>query len=448
MNIFDLTAFVLIGICHIVLYLQLIGYERFTWKSILGFGLFLFVFLAMVLSATGYPEFNFIVMLLFLLGLGLLKQREGLPFAQSLYFALASLFLISLARMLLMDLLFRIVIHSSLPLSIGIGGLPHLIVACLLLLSLTLLRKKTGKLGRFVTTGPLYYASYVLLAAGMMALILISSPSVGILADLSRTYGHASLILAILLFLVILLLFFLSSHLSKEKMQLEHKRNTDKELLDYMEKLEVMHEELASFRHDYLNLMLSLDQGVRNRDMSQIEQVYRDVIKPASERINHAEYELVKLARIRVPALKSILSIKIIAAQRKGITVLLDVPHQAQEAAAPLADLVRMIAILLDNAIEEAGVSLERKLEIAFFEKDKEQLFIVRNSCHQQEVDLQAIYQKHYTSKEEQRGLGLFSLKRLVDAQPNIMLETAFDRPWFTQVLRLNRAAYEGKGTE
>lgn len=47
-----------------------------------------------------------------------------------------------------------------------------------------------------------------------------------------------------------------------------------------MEKLEDMHDELASFRHDYMNVLLSLEEGIRTKNVKEIEQVYYDVIAP------------------------------------------------------------------------------------------------------------------------------------------------------------------------
>ncbi|MGM2837069.1 GHKL domain-containing protein, partial [Bacillus cereus group sp. Bce025] len=83
----------------------------------------------------------------------------------------------------------------------------------------------------------------------------------------------------------------ISSHLSKEKLREEHEKRLDKELLDYVEKLEDMHDELASFRHDYMNVLLSLEEGIRTKNVKEIEQVYYDVVAPTLKTINDHELD-------------------------------------------------------------------------------------------------------------------------------------------------------------
>lgn len=55
-----------------------------------------------------------------------------------------------------------------------------------------------------------------------------------------------------------------------------------------MKKLEIMHDELASFRHDYINVLLALDEGVRSKNLKQIEQIYYEVIAPTAKLINNS----------------------------------------------------------------------------------------------------------------------------------------------------------------
>lgn len=158
------------------------------------------------------------------------------------------------------------------------------------------------------------------------------------------------------MFFILLLIVLIGFHLTKERMLEEQQERLDKELLDYVEKLELMHDELASFRHDYMNILLTLDEGVRNQSLTLIEQVYYNVIAPTSKLINNHELDIVKLSRVHVPEVKSVLSVKVITAQ-----------HQT---------------------IEEVVSTKDKVLQVAFFETGEHQYFIVRNSCNQEEVDM------------------------------------------------------------
>lgn len=155
--------------------------------------------------------------------------------------------------------------------------------------------------------------------------------------------------------------------------------------------------------------------------------------------INDQELDLVKFSSIKIPEVKSVLSVKVVAARQQKLQVLVDIPEDIEQITMPVVDFIRASSILLDNAIEEALQSKEKALQIAFFEIEGQQFFIVRNSCQQQRIDLQKIYENRYSSKEGNRGYGLFSLKRMIDKTNYATLETSFTAPYFIQTLRLKK---------
>ncbi len=205
-----------------------------------------------------------------------------------------------------------------------------------------------------------------------------------------------------------------------------------------MEKLEDMHDELASFRHDYMNVLLSLEEGIRTKNVKEIEQVYYDVIAPTLKTINDHELDIAKLSRIQIPEVRSVLRAKVSTAQQQQIKVMLDIPENIESVSMTIISFIRIISVLVDNAIEEAVCSEEKILQIAFFEMDSRQYFIVRNSSKGEAIDLQKIYEKNHSSKEGARGYGLFSLKRIINKTNNATLETTYVSPYFTQTFILN----------
>jgi len=438
MFVYDIFAFILISACHTLLYLQLIDY-KLSWKLITALSICFTILLIIIVTFTGYPEMNSIVVIIFLLALGLMKQKQGLTFALSLYSALFSLVSITLTKTVLLNISYKFIMMSPINLYIWTGSLLNFISTSMIFLAIIIWQKQILKVSKFIVQSSLYYVIYFLLIIGMFILLILTVPSTNFLQQLNASYGEIGIILSFILFLVLLIVFLISSHLAKEQLIEEQQQKLDHELLNYVEKLEVLHDELASFRHDYINLLLSLDDGIRTKNMTQIEQVYRDTIAPTSQSINDKEFELVKLSRITIPEVKSVISVKVITAQQHNIAVLIDIPEKIDTIAMPLVKFIRMISIILDNAIEEAAKSDKRSIQIAFFEVDDTQRFIVQNSSSHKQLDLQKIYEKQYSDKGERRGYGLFSLKRMIDKAPNAMLETAFSYPIFTQIIALKK---------
>ncbi|WP_102693575.1 GHKL domain-containing protein [Rummeliibacillus pycnus] len=437
MYTYDMVALVFIGISHVLLYVQLIRYNRLSYVMVISLSLVFTFLLGFVVTVTGYPELNIIMLLLFLLSLGLMQ--DALTFMQNFYFALVSMVSITLVKMVLIEVGMWLFMLTPFNLYLWTASIIHLIVSFVIVICILLLRKQIHRLAQFIVESPLYQVSYVLLGIGLIVVLILTYPATNLLATLHQQYGRISYITAFILFFVLLLIVLIGSHLAKGKLLEEQQERLDKELLNYVEKLELMHDELATFRHDYMNVLLALEEAVRAKNLEQIEQVYNDVLAPTSKLINNHKLEIVKLSRVTIPEVKSVLSVKMISAQQQQLKVMVDIPETIEEIAMPIVNFIRAISVILDNAIEEAVCSKDKVLQFAFFEMEKSQYFIVCNSCKHKVINLQQIYKKRYSSKEGNRGYGLFSLKRIIDNTTYATLETTFEAPYFTQTLILKK---------
>src|SRR5699024_3242446 len=128
-----------------------------------------------------------------------------------------------------------------------------------------------------------------------------------------------------------------------------------------------------------------------------------------------------------------------IAAQRQNIQVMIDIPNRVEEIVLPKVDFIRMISIVIDNGIEEASYRKDKVLQLALFEVEESQYFIVRNRSEQETIDLEKIYHKHYYSKKGVRGYGLYSLKHMIDQTANVTLETSLKDSFFTQTIIMKK---------
>ena len=393
--------------------------------------------LGIIVTVTGYPELNSTIVL-FLMSLGLMQNE--LKFMRNLYFALVSMVIITLVKILFLEVGMKLFMLTPFDFYLWTASIIHLSVSLITFIGIVLARKRIQRIAQYIVGSPLYYITYItyiLLIVGFIIELILTRPSTDFLAKLNQQYGELSYISAIVLFFILLLIVLLSSHLAKEKLVEEHEKRLDKELLDYVEKLESMHDELASFRHDYINVLLALEAGIRTKNVNEIAQVYYDVITPTLKLINDHELDIAKLSRIHIPEVRSVLRAKVGTAQQQQIKVMLDIPEKIESVSMTIISFIRIISVLVDNAIEEAVHSEEKILQIAFFEMDSRQYFIVRNSSKDEAIDLQKIYEKNHSSKEGARGYGLFSLKRIMNKTNNATLETTYISPYFTQTFIL-----------
>lgn len=433
MHPYDLIAILLIGISHILFYLLLIRYQSLSYWMTAIVSIIFTILLLIVVTITGYPEFNIIMLLLFLLSLGLMKKN--LTFKDNLFFALMSVIGLTYTKSFLLVISIELFMLSSLNLYVWTFSLIHFIVTLVILISLIIGQKKIGKFAQYIVDSKLYYVCYGILLLGLLFGFILNYPASHFLATLHQEFGEASYFITVILFFVFVLIIVLGSHLAKERLLQEQEDKLEQEMLSYVAKLESAHEELASFRHDYLNILTSLEGSIHNNNLEEIKQVYNDTVAPTAQIISNQELDITKISLVLIPAVKSVLSVKITSAHQQQISVLIDIPEKIKSIRLPHTTFIRMITILLDNAIEEAALSKEKILQIALFELDSCLYVVVQNSCQSDTIDIHELFQKGYTNKGEHRGYGLYSFKRMIETYDYLSLETTFSAPYLTQTL-------------
>nr|WP_276563262.1 GHKL domain-containing protein [Lysinibacillus xylanilyticus] len=104
--------------------------------------------------------------------------------------------------------------------------------------------------------------------------------------------------------------------------------------------------------------------------------------------------------------------------------------------------LVRSLGIILDNAIEAAEEIKNGYIRVAILHDKNLIKIIVANSCKQDIPKLFLLKRDGFSTKGENRGLGLGNLDQLLNKSKNIILETKIEKSVFTQILTINE---EGK---
>lgn len=162
--------------------------------------------------------------------------------------------------------------------------------------------------------------------------------------------------------LVMLFLFLAMRCFYLEKMQTEAKQKAIRDLQDYTHNLEAMYNGLRSFKHDYINILLSMSGYIKNGDMDELRQFFETIIFPTKNLIDQGDYKLNQLGNIDVLEIKSLLCAKIIYAHESGIDVTIDIPDRVESFPMDTVDLARILGIFSDNAIEAAVLAQQIRL--------------------------------------------------------------------------------------
>ena len=254
----------------------------------------------------------------------------------------------------------------------------------------------------------------------------------------SKTVRHLILVFYLLFFMGIIkkLDTYLKDKLHERLDQEQALRYRDMER--YSRHIEELYKEVRSFRHDYTNLLTSLRLGIEEEDMEQIKEVYDSVLKDSSEKLQDNKYDLGRLVNIRDKALKSLLAGKFLKARDKKIIFNIEVPEEIQVEGMRLLDFLTIVSILCDNAIEASIEASQPHVSIAFLKNGAQETFIIENSIKKESIDISEIFSFGASSKGEERGVGLYTVMKIVESHPNTSLNTTCQNQVFRQVLTVH----------
>ena len=256
----------------------------------------------------------------------------------------------------------------------------------------------------------------------------------------STTVRHLILVFYLLFFMGIIkkLDTYLKNKLHERLDQEQALRYRDMER--YSRHIEELYKEVRSFRHDYTNLLTSLRLGIEEEDMEQIKEVYDSVLKDSSEKLQDNKYDLGRLVNIRDKSLKSLLAGKFLKARDKNIVFNVEVPEEIQVKGMSLLDFLTIVSILCDNAIEASVEASQPHVSIAFLKNGAQETFIIENSIKEEGIDISEIFSFGASSKGEERGVGLYTVMKIVESHPNTSLNTTCKNQVFRQVLTVIHA--------
>ena len=237
--------------------------------------------------------------------------------------------------------------------------------------------------------------------------------------------------------LVMLFLLFAMRHSYLEKMQTEAKQKALQDLQDYTHHLEIMYNGLRSFKHDYINILLSMSGYIANNDMGELKQFFETKIFPTKNLIDQGDYKLNQLGNIGVLEIKSLLCAKLIYAHESGIDVTIDVPDRVDSFPMDTVDLARILGIFLDNAIEASPTAEQPQIGLNIIRHEAGVSIIISNRFQDNGTALYKLKQSGFSTKTEHQGIGLSNAQKIISSYDNVLLETTMQRNCFMQHMEL-----------
>lgn len=251
-------------------------------------------------------------------------------------------------------------------------------------------------------------------------------------------------IIILLMALVLLTTHFSRIQTLKDKYVIQTKEARIKINNQYIHEIERHYNELRTFRHNYQNVLLSLDEYLKTDDIEGLKEYYNKSIKPISTRLNQKRYNLEDLSRINNKEIKSILFNKLYSAQLLDIDVSFESKSEITKLYTDTLDLTLALGIILDNAIDETKEQKHGQIQVGILYDGEEINFIVQNSLRQNDIPIWKMKQAGFSTKGTNRGVGLSNLDEIMNRNRNLMLETMKLDNYFLQKITIEVVG-EGK---
>ena len=222
----------------------------------------------------------------------------------------------------------------------------------------------------------------------------------------------------------------------RKQQEIRQKQRQLEEYADYLEKSE---DDLRAFRHDYKNILNSLKVSAQEGN---VQEVIQKLDKYTETNLNSdALLKYKDVNHIHIKSIKSIIISKLTEMYNLNIPYnfecrsgVYNLPNEIDE-----LDLVRIIGITFDNAIEESKALVAEKHKIrsadvqimVYSDGPGEFEYEIRNKIQNQKISTTQIQQRGFTTKKNHKGLGLANIKEIENKYPDMSISYTIQDGWF-----------------
>lgn len=200
--------------------------------------------------------------------------------------------------------------------------------------------------------------------------------------------------------------------------------------------LKLAQDDIRGFRHDFTNIICTIGGYVHSKDMEGLtnyyNQIQKDVVKVNNLTALNPDI-------INNPAIYALITSKYDKAANLNISMSVEVFTDLNSLPMKIYEFTRILGILLDNAIEAAQECDEKNvyIHIRKDEKHNRQLLIVENTYKDKTIDTDKIFEKNYSTKPKNTGLGLWEVRQILKRNNNLNLYTTKSERLFKQQLEI-----------
>ena len=204
----------------------------------------------------------------------------------------------------------------------------------------------------------------------------------------------------------------------------------------YNKTLQILHDNIKAFKHDFSNIIAGIGGYVETNDINGLKKYYHQLLQDCKQVNNLSS---LNPTTINNPAIYAVLANKYYKADNLGIKISLESFIDFNKLDMEIYEFTRILGILMDNAIE-ASSECNKKLINVIIRNDyrqNRQLLIIENTYKNKDINVDKIYEKGFTTKPNNTGLGLWEVNKIISRHKNLSRFTTKNNEYFKQQIEI-----------
>ena len=230
--------------------------------------------------------------------------------------------------------------------------------------------------------------------------------------------------------------FFLNIYSMVKTMKLEKTQSDLEQEKLYNKTLQILHDNIRAFKHDFSNIIAGIGGYIETNDIDGLKKYYKQLLKDCNQVNNLSS---LSPDAINNPAVYTVLANKYYKADELGIKITLESFIDFNHLYMEIYEFTRILGILMDNAIEAASECDEKIINVTIRNdlKQNRQLLIIENTYKNKDINLEKIYEKGFSTKPKNTGLGLWEVNKIIKRHKNLARFTTKTDQFFKQQIEI-----------
>lgn len=360
------------------------------------------------------------------------------------FLKIAFMNILIILTVLLMEIVFSILIANLLPFYSTIKK--ESIIFYLIWLSNTLLnagglfllRNTYDKLYNFLRERKIFVqiTSFFLLVTIAMYLTIMSIDN---MYNIPFVLTNVFAVFLLIYFISICGIIFILIWTLQKKHAAKLEQQSNIQLRQYTENLEVFYNDIRRFRHDYINLLAPMAGFFDEQNYQGLEEYFYSHIQKLEATFTAKDLVFRGLIHMKVREVKGILSMKLLKAQEYPCEIKLEIAEDINDINMNIVDFCRCLGIIIDNALEAIVHKDDGAVNIAFIKKENSLFVIVMNTFYGEFIPIFKLFEQGFSTKGKNRGEGLSSLRQIIESYQNVTLDTRIENGAFIQEILIEQ---------